>query len=99
VGVDVTSTCTMIVNTVGQLVGVITFAYELRLRCFMHRLKVSERRTLFKVCAHVLDIVTHKNAILCLKMSSEGSIPQFSKLGPIAKMALQDDSSNQNVPR
>jgi hypothetical protein len=28
-GVDMASTCTMVVNKVGQLVGGITFAYEL----------------------------------------------------------------------
>jgi hypothetical protein len=37
---------------------------------------------------------TQKKSIEFLKMALEGFKPQFSKLGPTIKMALQDDTSN-----
>jgi hypothetical protein len=39
-------------------------------------------------------VLTQKYVIRCLKMALKCSKPQFSKLGPTTKMALQVDSSN-----
>jgi hypothetical protein len=38
-GDEMTSSCTMVINTIGQLAGGITFAYELGLTLFLHHWK------------------------------------------------------------
>jgi hypothetical protein len=43
---------------------------------------------------YVGEVLTPRNVISYLKMVSEGSRPQFSKLGHTTKMALQVYSSN-----
>jgi hypothetical protein len=57
------SSCTMVVNMVGQLTRGITFAYELRLPQFLHIGKLSMCRITSWGQCHAGTFLTQKNVV------------------------------------